>query len=112
MSVKKIKILKEKVKKIKIQINIFCKIKKNQSIKKSFDQLDQLEKLHNKLYLLTDEIHELQQKLKPVRSSSKKGSRKRSKKGSRKRSKKRCSTKRSMNRKLSYKHLLNCYCSK
>ena len=100
------------VKKIKIQINTLCKIKKNQSIKKSFDQLVQLEKLHNKLYLLDDEIHQLQQKLKPVRSSSKKGSRKRSKKGSRKRSKKRCSTKRSIKRNMSHKQLLNCYCSK
>ena len=94
MSVKQIKILKEKVTKIKIQILTLCKIKKNQSIKKSFDQLDQIEKLHYKLDLLNDNIFELQQKLK-----SRKGSRKKSRK-------------RTIKRKLSQKQLLNCYCSK
>ena len=104
MSIKKIKILKEKVKKIKIKIYTLCKIKKNQSINKSFDQLDQIEKLHNKLYLLENEIHELQQKLKSTQQKT----RKRSKKKSRKR----CSKKRSIKRKMSKKQLLKCYCSK
>ena len=98
MSEKQIKILKEQITKIKIKILTLCKIKKNQSIKKSFDQLDKIEKLHHKLNELNDEIVELKQKLK-----SRKGSRKKSRKGSKKRT---------IKRKISQKKLLNCYCSK
>ena len=103
MSVKKIQELKEKIKKIKQQILTLCYIKKNQSIKKSFEQLDKIEKLHYKLNILNDEIFDLRQNLK----SSKKGSRKKSRKGSRKKSRKG-----SIKRKLSRNQLLNCYCSK
>ena len=103
MSIKKIKILKERAKKLKMQILVLCKIKKNQSVKKSFEQLDKIEKIHNKLNDLNNEIYDLQQKI-----TKKKGSRKKT----RKRTKKKCSKRRSVKRKMSNKEILKCYCSK